>query len=53
MNTFKFFYIGNFFLILGQDLDPNPELDPDPPSSKILDLDPHIMNADPKNCLHS
>jgi hypothetical protein len=27
----------------------DPELDPDPHSSKSLDPDPHIMNADPKN----
>jgi hypothetical protein len=31
-------------------LDPDPELDPDPHSSKRLAADRHIMNADPKHC---
>jgi hypothetical protein len=42
-------------LILG--LAPDPELDPDTDpdlhSSKSLDPDPHIMNADPKHYLYA
>jgi hypothetical protein len=49
MKTFlKKFHIGKNWLVLGLDLDP--ELDPDPHSSKSLDPDPHIMNVDPKHC---
>jgi hypothetical protein len=29
-------------------LDPDPDLDLDPQSEKMLDLDPHKINADPK-----
>jgi hypothetical protein len=47
----KFFHIGKNLLILGLNLDPDPELDPDLHSSKSLDLDPHIMNADLKQWL--
>jgi hypothetical protein len=36
--------------ILGLDLDPDLELDPDPHLSNSLFPDPHIMNADPKQC---
>jgi hypothetical protein len=37
------------FGYIGLDLDSDPELDPDQHSSKSLDPDPHIMNADPKH----
>jgi hypothetical protein len=43
----KFYFTLEKLLILGL-LDP--ELDPDPHSSKSLDPDPHVMNADPKHC---
>jgi hypothetical protein len=39
------FHIGKNLRILGLDLDT--ELDPDPHSTKSLDTDSHIMNADP------
>jgi hypothetical protein len=35
-------------LTFSLDLDPDPQLDPDPHSSKRLDPDSHIMYADPK-----
>jgi hypothetical protein len=37
-------------LTFSLDLDLDPELDPDPLSSKRLDPDPHIMYEDPKHC---
>jgi hypothetical protein len=45
MNTLKNVYIGKIMLILGLDLDPDPHL------SKSLDqdLDPLIINANPKH----
>jgi hypothetical protein len=39
-------------LILGLDLDPNPEMYPDLHSSKSLDPDPQIMYVDRKHWLH-
>jgi hypothetical protein len=45
----KKFHIRKYLLIIGLDLDPEWDPDPDPHPSKILDPDPHIMNADPKH----
>ena len=42
-NLWKWFFSSNLVQL---DLDP----DPDPHSDKLLDLDPHKMNADPQPC---
>jgi hypothetical protein len=53
MKTYKIFAnIAKNLLILGLDLDPDPELDLDPHFSKCLDPypDSHVKNADLKYC---
>jgi hypothetical protein len=50
-NMKLFFTLKTNLLTSSLDLDPDPELDPH--SSKRLDPDPHIMNADPKHWFDS
>ena len=43
-------HISVSFVKLGLDLDLDLDPDPDPHSEKLLDPDPHKMNADPQPC---
>jgi hypothetical protein len=49
-NIIKISFWKKFANFISLDFDPNPELDPDPHSSKVLNLDLHIMIADLRHC---
>jgi hypothetical protein len=51
LENVKNFHSEKNLFIFSLNLGPDPELDPDPHSSKRLDPDPNIMYADPKHWL--